>query len=308
MPAIITITFNPALDKSATIQALMPEKKLKCSVPKVEAGGGGINVARAIKKLGGNATAIYLAGGTTGDLLMSLLNAEGIDQQVIRTRNDSRENIVIVDESTGLQYRFVMPGLEVFEEEWKKLLQAVSMQRGVAYIVASGSLPPGVPLDIFADIASIAKTIGARFILDTSGQPLKLALEQDIFLLKPSLRELCSIVSAEQLQGLEIEEAAQGIIRAGKCEALVVSLGASGAMLVTKKILKQFAPPPVNAKSTVGAGDSMVAGITYSLYMGKTLEDAVKYGVACGTAATMHEGTGLCGLPDVEMLYGLMNN
>lgn len=303
MPAIITITFNPALDKSVTVPAFVPEKKLHTSLPVTEAGGGGINVARAIKKLGGHAKAIYLAGGTTGDFLAKLLDEESVLQQSIHTRNDTRENITVTDSSTQLQYRLVMPGPQVFEEEWQKLLQVLAMQTGVQFIIASGSLPPGVPTDIFSRVGAMAKQKGARFIVDTSGIPLKMALNEEVFLLKPSINELCSIVGVTSLQGSQVAEAAAGIISKGKCQVVVVSLGAEGALLVTKNMQKQFKPPVVKAVGTVGAGDSMVAGIVYRLYQGATLEEAVQYGIACGTAATLHEGTSLCNLPEVEMLY-----
>lgn len=303
MSPIITITFNPALDKSTSVPALVAEKKLKCSIPKSEAGGGGINVARAIKSLGGDVKAIYLAGGPTGELLARLVDEENVGQQIIHTRNDTRENIMVTDSSTGLQYRFCMPGLAIYEEEWQKLLKVVAMQEGVKYIVASGSLPPGVPLNVFGKIAAIANEKGARFMLDTSGLPLKLALEHEIFLIKPSLAELSSIAGVDELKGDAIAEAARNIIYDGNCKAVVVSLGAAGALLVTKDITKQFTAPPVKIKGTVGAGDCMVAGITYSLFKGSSVVQAVQYGIACGTAATLNEGTALCKLTDVERLY-----
>jgi 6-phosphofructokinase 2 len=147
---------------------------------------------------------------------------------------------------------------------------------------------------------------GAKFVVDTSGLPLKMALNEDVFLLKPSIHELCSIAGVTSLQGSQVAEAAAGIIHKGKCQVVVVSLGAAGALLVTKNMQKQFVPPAVKTVGTVGAGDSMVAGIVYSLYRGATLEEAVQYGIACGTAATLHEGTSLCSLPEVEMLYTTM--
>ena len=197
MPKIITITLNPAIDKSTSVPVLVPEKKMKCTLPVFEPGGGGINVARAIKKLGGNATALYLAGGYTGKFFTQLLKREQIDSVVIEIEKHTRENLIVLNSSANLQYRFGMPGPLVEETEWKKMLEEIENINGIDYIVASGSLPPGVPVDIFARIASIAKRKGTRCIVDTSGEALQLAAEEGVYLLKPNLGELSSLVGSE---------------------------------------------------------------------------------------------------------------
>ncbi len=306
MPSIITVTLNPAVDKSTSVSSLIPEKKLHCSLPLLEPGGGGINVARAIKRLGGSTEAFFLAGGYNGDLLMKLLEQENVLYHLIRIKNETRENIAVFDKSTHMQYRFLMPGAEVYEDEWKQCLQAIEKMDDVGCIVASGSLPPGVPIDIFARIASIAKTKNALCITDTSGQALQLALVEGVFLIKPNLNELCVLAGVKELNGNEVAEAAKNIIEKKGCDAIVVSMGASGALLVTKDIIQQVAAPPVKMKSSVGAGDCMVAGIAHSLLNGRNIKEAVKYGVACGTASTLNEGTSLCNLDDVESLFSFI--
>lgn len=303
MPAIITITFSPCIDKSASIHSLIPEKKLKCSQPKLEPGGGGINVARAIKKLGGVVTAIYPAGGYTGKFFNKLLAEENVQSIIIETQNETRENIIILEESTNQQYRFGMPATELKQTEWEQILKTVEKIKDAEFIVASGSLAPGIPDDIFARIAAIAKKKKAKFIVDTSGEALKYAANEGVYLLKPNLGELSCLVDKDYLHPDEIGNAAKQIIKNKNCEVVVVSMGAAGAMLVTKDIATQFTPPHAERKSTVGAGDSMVAGIVLSLSKGKSLEESVQYGVACGTAATMNAGTELCRLQDVEKLY-----
>ncbi|MFZ1304457.1 MAG: PfkB family carbohydrate kinase, partial [Ferruginibacter sp.] len=187
MPAIITITFSPCIDKSTAVPALVPEKKLVCAAPKLEPGGGGINIARAIKKLGGAATAIFPSGGYTGKYFNHLLEAENIDSVIIETRNETRENIIVVDQANNNQYRFGMPGTELAATEWKKCLQAVEEMSDVEFIIASGSLPPGVPDNIYALLAKIAKIKKAKFIVDTSGDALKQAVAEGVYLLKPNL-------------------------------------------------------------------------------------------------------------------------
>jgi len=303
MPSIVTITFNPAIDKSTTVNALVPDKKLKCTAPVFEPGGGGINVARALKKLGGNATAIYLAGGYSGKFLNQLLEMEGIPSIVVETKQHSRENLIVLDTSSNLQYRFGMPGPTINEIEWQQCLLEIEKINDAEFIVASGSLPDGVPTDIFARIADIAKIKKAKFIADTSGLALKYAVNEGVYLLKPNLGELSSLVGDIELNASQVVDVARNLINKNKCEVIVVSMGAGGALLITKNETHHVVPPVVKRKSTVGAGDSMMAGMIYYLYQQKSLLEAMKYGVACGTAATMNSGTQLCSLADVESLY-----
>jgi 6-phosphofructokinase 2 len=306
MPKIITVTFNPTIDKSTSIAALMPEKKLQCSAPRFEPGGGGINVARAIKKLGGEALAVYPAGGYSGKFLNELMAREGVTVHAVQTKSHTRENLIVFDKSTGLQYRFGMPGSQVLEDEWRQLLTDIE-NSGAEYIIASGSLPPGMPDDIFGWIAEIAKKINAKLVVDTSGEALKKAVDKGVFLLKPNLGELSSLVGKEEVSHESVDEIAKEIISRNCCQAIIVSLGSAGARLITKEEVIQVIPPVVKRLSTVGAGDSMVAGVILSLSRGMDLKEAMKYGVACGTAATLNPGTELCKLEDVEKLYKLIS-
>jgi 6-phosphofructokinase 2 len=302
MASIVTITFSPSIDKSSSVPKLVPDKKLKCAAPHLEPGGGGINVARAIKNLGGHATAVFPSGGFTGKYFNQLMKAEGVTSIIIETQNETRENFVIVDESTNQQYRLGMPGTELKETEWKALLKAIEEMDKIDFLVASGSLPPGVPMDIYAQLAEVAKKKNAKYIVDASGVPLKLAIEAGVFLIKPNLGELSALAGFEYLKPDQISEIASNLVERGNCNVVVASMGADGAMLVTKDVIEQFNAPLVERKSTVGAGDSMVAGIVFSLANGKNLSEAVQYGVACGTAATMNPGTSLCHKEDADRL------
>jgi 6-phosphofructokinase 2 len=303
MGKIVTITLNPCIDKSTTVDAMTPEKKLRCSDPNFEPGGGGINVSRAIKKLGGESLAIYPSGGHTGDFLNYLLKQEKVITRIIPTKEYTRENLIVLDTSTNHQYRFGMPGSPLLEEEWKQCLQALETEEDVEFIVASGSLTPGVPTNIYAQIAAIAKNKGAKLIVDTSGDALKQATKEGVFLLKPNLGELSSLAGKEEIHAELVDDVAREVIAQGQCDVVVVSLGATGAMLITKDDIIQATPPAVKKKSTVGAGDSMVGGIVLSLSKGWDYEKALRYGVASGTAATLNDGTELCKLQDVESLF-----
>lgn len=305
MSSIVTITFSPSIDKSFTTPEMVPDKKLRCSAPHLDPGGGGINVARAIKILGGKATAVFPSGGYTGKQFDRLLQDEDVPMVIIESKNETRENIVVVDQAKNLQYRFGMPGTELKEGEWKEILRVIEMMTDIDFLVCSGSLPPGVPEDIYAQLAAIAKRKGARCIVDTSGRPLKLAIEAGLYLIKPNIGELSALAGKNYLRIEDAKEIALNMIATSQCEVIVVSMGAEGAMLVTKDVVEIYKSPQVERKSTVGAGDSMVAGIVYSLSLNKSLQEAVRYGVACGTAATMNPGTALCRKEDVDVLYAL---
>ncbi len=302
MSSIVTVTFSPSIDKSFTTPELVPDKKLRCSAPHLDPGGGGINVARAIKVLGGEATAVFPSGGYTGKQFNHMLEEEGVPTLIIESQNETRENIVVMDMSKNLQYRFGMPGTALQEEEWKELLKVIDAMNDIQFLVCSGSLPPGVPDDIYAQLSVIANRKGAKCIVDTTGRPLKLALEAGLYLIKPNLGELSAFAGREYLSVDDAKEIALGIVSTGHCEAVVVSMGAEGAMLVTKDIQELYSSPKVERKSTVGAGDCMVAGIVYSLSLKRSLHEAVRYGIACGTAATMNPGTELCRKEDADEL------
>ena len=306
MAGIISITFNPCIDKNTSVDALIPEKKLRCGLPKFEPGGGGLNVARAMKKLGAEALAIYPAGGYSGKFLQKLVDLEGITSKVVEIKNHTRENLIVVDNSTNQQYRFGMPGPEIAEDEYKECLQLLDEENDVSFIVASGSLARGIPLDIYAQIASIARKKNAKLIIDTSGEALKQAANEGVYLIKPNLSELSFLAGKKEIHAEQVDDVAMQLIAKGNCQMIVVSLGPSGAMLITKEMVIQMMPPVVKRKSTVGAGDSMVAGIVLSLSLGKTPEETLRYGIACGTAATLNEGTELCRKVDVEKLLPLV--
>lgn len=306
MNKIVTVTFSPAIDKSTTIPELLPEKKLSCTNPVYQPGGGGINVARAASRLGGDVAAVYLAGGYTGNNFNELLEKEHIESIVTHTNAPTRENMVVFDNKSGLQYRFGMPGPEISTSEWKQCLSSIESIPQMGFIVASGSLPPGIPETVFGDLAAIANQKRAKYVVDTSGEALRHAVSAGVYLIKPNLRELSALTGRELSSEDEIIAAARSLIKNGGCEVIVVSLGAGGALLVTASEDLKMTSPTVKVKSTVGAGDSMVAGIITRLSKGGDLIQAFKYGVASGTAATLNAGTELCHPDDVETLYKLL--
>jgi 6-phosphofructokinase 2 len=304
MPSIVTLTMNPALDIATTTERVVPTEKLRCAEPRYDPGGGGINVARALHMLGGDALAVFPVGGLSGEMLCRLLEREGVPHTAVPISGITRESLAVFERQSGKQYRFILPGPSIGVHDQEGCLDALVTQiSGASFLVASGSLPPGVPADFYGRVAGLARTHNLRFVLDTSG-PALAGAGNAIFLLKTSLRELEELTGMELRTEPEEESAARAIIAQGRTEILVVSLGARGALLATAAAMQRFAAIPVTAASgSVGAGDSMVAGIVLSLVRGRSLTEAARYGMAAGAAALLRPGTELCRLEDTERLY-----
>lgn len=304
MESIVTLTANPTLDLNTRVRQVVPEWKLRCEPPRREPGGGGVNVARAIRRLGGESTAVYLAGGPSGALLERLLEAEGLRQRPVPIRDWTRENVIVLEETSGQQFRFGMPGPEVAAEECRRCLEELrAVEPAPTYLVASGSLAPGMPDDFYGAVARIAAERGARLVADTSGAPLRGVARAGAFLLKPNLAELQELAGRELCTEPEQIAAARELIGGGCCHAVVVSLGAGGALVVTAELSEHVRTPTVPIRSKVGAGDSMVAGTVLGLARGLRILEAVRLGVAAGAAAVMTDGTELCRREDAERLY-----
>jgi 6-phosphofructokinase 2 len=188
---IITLTANPAIDISTCVPMVAPLHKLRCGAPRRDPGGGGINVARVVRRLGGEVVAIYPAGGSTGQLLRRLVDRENISSIIIDVSEETREDFTVTEERSGQQYRFVLPGAPLSESEWTACLAALAeTAQGASFVVASGSLPPKVPHDFYARVAQIVKSAGCKMVLDTAGPPLAAKLKERVYLLKPNLQEL----------------------------------------------------------------------------------------------------------------------
>jgi 6-phosphofructokinase 2 len=304
---IVTLTVNPALDKSTHFKGLVAEQKIRCSEPRFDAGGGGINVSKAISRLGGKSLAIFTSGGPMGKMLEELVTKETIEFRAIPIQTWTRESFVAVDENTNSQYRFGFTGGEITANEEKAVLEALSKSKA-KFLVASGSLNEGLSSDFYQKVAEIAKASNSKLIVDTSGEALKKVLETGAYLIKPNVGELAKLIGVERLEMEEVNEAAKKIIAKGGAEIVVVSLGPQGAVLVTKDDYEYVPAPNVAKKSTVGAGDSMVGGMVWALSQNKSLKEVIRWGVACGSAATMNEGTQLFKFEDANRLFEWLKN
>ena len=299
----ITITVSPSLDKSTHFQGLVPEQKIRCEAPQYDAGGGGINVSKAIARLGGESLAVFTSGGPIGMMLEAQLqNEKAITLHPIHTTNWTRENFIASDHNTNAQYRFGFAGAELSKAEQEWILQSIK-EVEYRYLVLSGSLNEGLAANFYCHLAETAKASGAKVVVDTSGEALQKVLQSGVYLVKPNVGELAKLIGVKKLEMEEVEAAAKKLIENKSAEIIVVSLGSHGAILVTKDQTEFLSAPHVVKKSTVGAGDSMVGAMVWALSQNKSLREVIEWGVACGSAATMNEGTQLFKVEDAKRLF-----
>ena len=304
MPDFLTITPNPALDLATTTARVEPTHKLRCGSLQRYPGGGGINVARVLHRLGHAVQAWHLSGGLAGAQLAQRLAAEGVPERCLPIAGETRENLSVVEQGTGQEYRFVMPGPHLATAEWQACLDAVAQQAAPArWIVASGSLPPGVPDDFYARLARIARQQGSRMVLDSSGPALAAALEEGVYLVKPSLREMRELTGLPLANAPQWQAAVQNLVHQHKAQVVALSVGAQGAVLATSGGVWQAPALPVQATTgTTGAGDCFLAVLLSALEQGESAPTALRWGLAGGAAALLAPGTSLASALDVRRL------
>ncbi len=302
---IVTVTLNPSIDRSFSVERAVPEIKLEAADDRRDPGGGGVNVARAVTRLGGSVTALWSRGGHTGTLLEELIEKEGVRQAPIPIGDWTRENVIVRERASGQQYRFGLPGPTFTREDLDRHAERLADVRA-DYLVLSGSLPLGVTPEWFAGQISRAPA-GSRVVVDTKGEALERALEVGVFLIKPNIDELEAIMRRKLDVDERVEDAARSIIERRGAQMVLVSLGRGGAVLVTNDVALHVRAPHVRIRSKVGAGDSMLGGVVFALSRGWAPEDAARFGVAAGSAAVMNEGTELCRREDTERLYAAMS-
>jgi 6-phosphofructokinase 2 len=303
MTDIVTITPSPAVDLSTSVEKIVPVYKLRGISHRRDPGGGGINVARVIHRFGGDVRAIYPVGGPTGDLLRKLIDKEGVASETFAIAEETRENFFVSEISTGQPYRFILPGPQLDQAEWQQCLTLLSrIEPFPRFVVASGSLPGGVPEDFYARLTRLAKQRGARMVLDTSGHALAAAVAEGVDLIKPNLSEMRELAGREPSGAAEWEVAAEALVRSGKTAIIALTMGHLGAVLVTRDRVLRAEPLSITPVSAVGAGDSFLGALIWQLASGGGLEDAFRHAVAAGAAALLNPGTALCQPGDVKRL------
>lgn len=302
MTDILTVTLNPALDVLTTIDRVSDTHKMRCGPVIKHPGGGGVNVARVLHRLGAHSVAVYLAGGVTGERHHQLMSAEKVRCHVMPIADETRESFSVHETSSGHDYRFVLPGPQVSAVEYEAGFDYVAQHLPQQFLVLSGGLAPNIPDNFYARLAQIAKAQGVRVVLDASGPALAQALKVGVFLFKPSLRELRDLTGQALPDEDAQVQAARHLIQSGQAEIVAVSLGAEGAMVVSATESWRAHGLAVEVQTTIGAGDSFVAGMVWALSRGDPLLKAFQFGMAAGAAALLAPGTALAQAPDVHRL------
>ncbi|SLN36776.1 Putative phosphofructokinase PfkB [Pseudoruegeria aquimaris] len=304
MPDILTLTLNPALDIATEAPEVVPGPKLRCAAPQVDPGGGGINVSRAIRNVGGGSRALVSVGGPTGARLMDLLLAEGIDAVALPAPGDTRQSLSVTDAGTGKQFRFVMPGPRWAEEDAERFLadaEALAPKDGL--VVLSGSQPPGLAPDFPHRLNTRLAPLGVRLIVDTSGPPLEAVAAggaRPVAVLRMDQEEAEALAGEPLPTARAAGDFAASLCERGVAEMVILARGAEGAVFAQSGATPMAcsnADVPVASK--VGAGDSFVGGFTLALARGLPPAEAVRHGNAAASAAVMTKATELCRQEDV---------
>ena len=302
MKPIVTLTVNPSIDASSQADEVRPVRKIRTFGDRWDPGGGGINVARVVGELGGESLAVYLAGGLPGQALNQMIDRIDLPRSTVSIKGTTRISHTVFDRSSRQEYRFVPEGPEIAQAELQACLELLE-RLDADYLVVSGSLPSSAPATFYAEVARLASKRAMRMVLDTSGDPLRAAAAEGVYLIKPNLRELSMLAGRALPTRKEQQAAARDLIARRGAKLVAVSLGAKGAFIVDDRTCHTLAAPDIEPKSAVGAGDSFVAALTLALAQERSIEDALTLAVAAGSAAVMTMGTELCRRDDIERLY-----
>lgn len=299
MPRIVTLTLNPAIDVAYDADAVIPDHKVRTRNETHDPGGGGVNVSRVLRELGAETLAIVLAGGVTGAHLMELLAAEGVPAKAVPIAAPTRICTTVHDLATRHEYRFLPEGPLVSAAE-RAACEAALAAEPADWLVLSGGLPRGAPVDIYA---RLARATAAKVVLDTSGPALPATIGAPLALIKPSLRELESIVGHNLPDETAQDAAVHALIAQGAAERIAVTLGPDGALLASRHGLIRSPAIPVDARSAVGAGDSFCAALTWALARGANDATALRWALAASAASVMNTGTAHPRRAVVEALF-----
>lgn len=301
--SIATLTVNPTIDVSMEVDEVFHTHKMRGSNQRSDPGGGGICVARVLVRLGNVARCVYMSGGATGVALDGLLDLHQLVRNRIAIRGETRVATSVFERGSGREYRFVPEGPVIAPEEWQECLDRLA-EASCDYLVVSGSLARGMPDDFYARVAAKAKQRDIRVVLDSSGVGLAQGLAGgDIFLVKPSVGELRGLTGRELTTDEEVAEAALAIVARGEAQHVAVSMGHQGALLANASGVQRLPAIPVEARSSVGAGDSFLAAMVHALVQTWKIEDALRLGISAGTAAVLTPGSDLARAEDILRLY-----
>lgn len=296
---IHTLTLNPAMDLSFVVDGIPTDGVARAKTVWREPSGKGVNVSKVVHRLGHPTLALGFVAGRTGLELEDLLTLEGVPSWFTRVQGETRTNPTI--QSPERDIHITTPGPNVTDADLERLTMSLFALRKPDWLVIAGSSPPGTPTDFVPKLIARAQREGIKVALDADGAALEAGVRAGAALVKPNRHELERFVGRE-VRGVDDVLAAAGSVLEAGAQTVVVSLGAEGAVLVTRELVVQAIPPTITANGTVGAGDSLLAGLCVQLAEGSSALEALRFGVACGTATAIRTGSSLCELADVQAM------
>jgi 1-phosphofructokinase family hexose kinase len=300
---IVTVTPNPALDRTLTVPRVLFNQRIRATAVRLDWGGKGFNVSRALQALGIESIAMGFVGGAVGQQIERGLANLGIATDFIYTAGETRTNTVIINSDTGQYIKVNEAGPTVKAEEVALLLDRVHERARPGDLWGlSGSLPPGVPVDLYAQLIAIVEANGATALLDSSGAPLRLGCAARPYLVKPNKVETQEMIGRDINSEADAISATEFFLDQGVA-LVALSLGADGLLLASRQETVWARPPNVRVRNPVGAGDALLAGVAWAVQRGLSLEEIARWGVATGTAAALHEGISVGARAEVEALY-----
>lgn len=299
---IATITLNPALDKTVYVHRLAVGDTNRVEKNELDAGGKGINASRMLAELGAETVALGFLGGRTGRLIESVLTEENIPTDFVHTQAETRTNTAIQDLEGAPPTSLNEKGGPITPAEMDELREKIrSWAPKSKFMIMGGSIPQGVEPGVYQSLIEIAQAAGARVILDADNKPLDLGILARPMMIKPNADEAQRLCGREMSTLDDYADAAQNLIGRG-IEIVVISMGKSGAVAACGDEVWQAIPPQVKAVSTVGSGDSMVAGMAIALAEGRPLHEGLALGSAAGAATAMSSGVEMGKKEDVDRL------
>ncbi len=299
---IATVTLNPSLDRTVTVEELIVDEANRLTSLRRDPGGKGINVSRVIHELGGETVSYGFIGGIDGETLKHLLQQQGVPFDFTQIKGEIRSNFIITDLTTCHQTRIDAPGPHIMRHELQKLVQKVKhISPKPDFLVFAGSVPPAVPAEIYRQLIETAKNNGIKTVLDSDNKWLKEGIKAKPNVIKPNVHEAEELLDQHLRSETAIVKALKLLVDSG-IEVAVISRGKEGLIAANGEKVVKAIPPQVEVRSTVGAGDSTIAGLVLKLNEGLGIDEACLWAVAAGTAATLTPGTELCRREDVERL------
>ncbi len=287
---IYTLTPNPSIDRSITIPEIRFNSVLRSQHIRLDWGGKGFNVSRALRKFGIDSTALAWVGGSSGKILSDGLQKWGIQTDFVWVDEETRTNTMIIEEEGDWHIKVNEPGPPIAPADIDQLYNKVEgyAKKGDLWVL-SGSLPPDVPHDFYATLINLLKSRGARVYLDASGDALRLGCQAGPHLVKPNLPEAAQIVEFPIDNEEDAKRAALPFLRMG-VSYFALTMGATGLFMASQQEMVYARPPKVTARNAAGSGDALMAGIIYGQNQGWTLLEVARWAVATGTASVEMEG------------------